>query len=364
MTNVTYPGKASESGDIDLVALLMNFWGQKWLILLVTFIVASGAAFYAYTSKPVYQARVTVLPPALSDIAGFNVARGSKSGLPVFKVDDIYDVFVRNLGSEESRRQFFRDVYLPTLSEVQRSGSQDGLYRAFNQMLSVKPPKKNETGHTVTVEGGDPARAAEWVKQYLNQVTGQSLTDMLQNTQREVEIKRKQIRQEINTLRDYAKTRRNDRLVKLKEALAVAEKVGLEKPPVISGSTEQQLSAFMDGDLMYMRGTKALRAEIEALEKRASDDPFIPSLRNLEEQYNYFVELQVSPESVAIFRQDGPVITPDAPIKPRKLMILALGTILGGMLGVFIAMIRLLLANHFNGRREVYDQASQPVLST
>ena len=34
---------------------------------------------------------------------------------------------------------------------------------------------------------------------------------------------------------------------------------------------------------------------------------------------------------------------PDAAIKPRKALILALGVVLGGMLGLFIALIRLML---------------------
>ncbi|MCY1547895.1 G-rich domain on putative tyrosine kinase [compost metagenome] len=53
--------------------------------------------------------------------------------------------------------------------------------------------------------------------------------------------------------------------------------------------------------------------------------------------------MQSAPEKVAIFRQDGAVVTPDAPIKPKKALILALGVVLGGMLGLFIALIRLML---------------------
>uniref|UniRef100_UPI003CF6D936 GNVR domain-containing protein n=1 Tax=Pseudomonas aeruginosa TaxID=287 RepID=UPI003CF6D936 len=42
------------------------------------------------------------------------------------------------------------------------------------------------------------------------------------------------------------------------------------------------------------------------------------------------------------FRQDGSVETPDDPIKPRKVLILALGILAGGVLGVLAALLRLL----------------------
>jgi chain length determinant protein (polysaccharide antigen chain regulator) len=79
------------------------------------------------------------------------------------------------------------------------------------------------------------------------------------------------------------------------------------------------------------------------LKARESDDPFIPELRNLEEKYKLYANVKLDPERVAVFRQDGEVEQPDTPIKPKKILILALGVVLGGMLGLFIALIRLML---------------------
>lgn len=126
----------------------------------------------------------------------------------------------------------------------------------------------------------------------------------------------------------------------------VAEAVGLEKSPVISGQVVEQLSAFMDGSLMYMRGSKALKAEIQALESRVSDDPFIPTLRTLQEQQRLFNSLSINPEKVAVFRQDGVVETPDTPVRPKKALVMAIGLVLGGMLGIFLALIRVLFQRH------------------
>lgn len=347
MTNTTSPATVLVGDQIDLVALLKNLWAQKWLIILVTFIVTIGAASYAFLSKPVYEARVEVLPPSQSDIAGFNLGRDDRGVLKPFSVDDIYAVFIRNLQAEDSRRQFFREMYLPVLDEKRRLGSQDKLYATFTEVLSVQAPTKSQPNrYSIVVEWHDPVQAAEWTKHYLDQVTNQSLSDMLKNSRRDMEVLDGQIQQEVKTLREVAKLRRNDRVIKLKEALAVAEAIGVKNPPVISGQTAEELSAFMNGNLMYMRGAKALRAEIAVLENRASDDPFIPSLRSLQEQSTNISAMQVVPDLVSVARPDGAVITPDAPIKPKKVLILFLGVLIGGMLGVLIALARIVLINY------------------
>ncbi|WHI52428.1 Wzz/FepE/Etk N-terminal domain-containing protein [Microbulbifer sp. MLAF003] len=351
--------------EIDLIALVQGLWAQKWMIALVTLVVTLGAALYAFLSKPVYEARIGLLPPTLSDIADFNLARGSKSGLKPFTVNEIFSEFTSNLQSEKSRRQFFEEVYMPSLDSDQRLGSRDRLYEKFAEVLRVKPPTKRQPAYLIIVESHDAAESAEWARQYLDQVTRRTLANVLNHTQRESEVRIQQLQQELKTLREFAKIRKNDRLSKLREALAVASKVGLGSPPVLSGQAAEQLSAFMSGNLMYMRGTKAINAEIEALESRTSDDPFIPSLRFVEEQLSLLKGVQsISGKELAVSRPDGVVKVPDAPIKPRKALILALGIILGGMLGLFIALVRLMFSKEADAFHDFSSSAEPPMLRT
>lgn len=334
--------RVAANDEIDLIELFHSLWEQKWLILLVTFLVTGAAAAYAFLSKPIYEARVAVLPPSLSNVAGFNLGRTKEVvGLEPFKVRDVYEVFTRNLQADETRRLFFEGVYLPSLDESEREAPRDRLYESFNKVLSIKAPNKNQPNrYQVVVEHEDPEVAADWVRRYTEDVARRSLEEMIENVQRGIEVKNRYVEQRIDILRDTAKARREDRIIRLREALTVAEAVGLEKTPVISGQVVEQLSAFMDGSLMYMRGSKALKAEIQALESRVSDDPFIPTLRTLQEQQRLFNSLNINPEKVAVFRQDGAVETPDTPVRPKKALVMAIGLVLGGMLGIFLALIR------------------------
>lgn len=90
----------------------------------------------------------------------------------------------------------------------------------------------------------------------------------------------------------------------------------------------------MSGELTYMRGTKALEAEIANLGSRTLDDPFIQNLREQQEKLNFLRNLKMDPSLVAMYKQDGAAFQPDKPIKPRKAIIMLL-SVLGGLgLGV------------------------------
>jgi chain length determinant protein (polysaccharide antigen chain regulator) len=339
VTEQTYQRQASDD-EIDLVELFHSLWAQKWLIVLITLVFTVGAASYAFLSKPVYEASSAVLPPSLSDIAGFNLGR-NEGGLTLFLVHDMYTIFIRNLQSDKSKRKFFREYYLPSLDESQRTGSQDILYKAFNGKFSVKAVDKNQPDrYSIVIEHYKPDLASALVKQYIDQVSERSVDDVLQNGERELAVQARNIEQQIKSGRTSAKIRRDDRTKQLQEALTVADAIGLDNPPVVN----TELSAFMDGSLMYMRGAKSLRAEMEVLKARASNDPFIPGLRDLEAKYQLLADVSIDPSNVAVFRQDGDIEVPDQPIKPKKALILALGLVLGGMLGLFIALIRDMLA--------------------
>ncbi|KSR48696.1 MULTISPECIES: LPS O-antigen chain length determinant protein WzzB [Pseudomonas aeruginosa group] len=346
VTNGIGSRKKSKDYEIDVLELVRGIWSRKWLVISGAALGAVLAAAYAFFSEPVYESRVAVLPPSLSDVAGFNIVRGKDSGLSPFTVSQVYSVFIRNLQSEGTQRRFFREIYLPSLQ--QSEGSIDVLYRAFSEDLRIVPPTKElPERYTVVLNRHDPQEAAKWAKQYIDLAAQRSMDEMRGNAQRELEVKGRNIQQQIDTLRQVVKERRTDRIVRLKEALQVAEAVGVERPPLIGPQADQQLSAIMEGSLMYMRGTKALRAEIGALEARSSDDPFIPALRGLQEQLALYESKKLNFDRVAVFRQDGSVEVPDEPVRPKKNFILLLGVLGGGVLGGLAALSWFL----FRGKR-------------
>ncbi|MGV8842861.1 MAG: LPS O-antigen chain length determinant protein WzzB [Pseudomonas sp.] len=336
-----------QSDEIDLFELAQNLWREKLLIIAVTVLFTAGALAYAFTATPTYETSVKLLPPSLSDVAGFNIGRVSSAGLAPYKVADVYAVFTRNLTADESKRWFFNDIYPPSLPKEESRGLRSALYAQVNEQLSVKASDKARPDQfTLTVQDASPEKTTAWANAYIKYVAELSLDQMIENATRESDVMGRNIKTQIKVLRDTAEARRKDRIEKLTEALGIAESIGLENAPVIGGQIDQQLSAIMDGSLMYMRGSKALKAEIKTLVERKSDDPFIDDLRSLQEKLKMFESMKPDREQVAVFRQDGQVVVPDRPIKPKKSLIVALGLVLGGMAGVFIALVRVMLKKH------------------
>jgi len=349
-----------QSDEIDLFELAQNLWREKLLIIAVTIVFTAGALAYAFTATPTYQTSVNLLPPTRIDVAGFNIDRLQEVGLAPYQIDDVYAVFARNLTAEKSKRWFFNNVYLPSLPEEEDQCSLSALYAKVEAQVSIKAfyaktdkqvqinllAKPNPDYFTLTVQDSSPEATTAWANAYINHVAELSLDEMVDNANRESDVMGRNIKTQIDSLRATAKVRRKDRIGKLTEALGIAESIGLENAPVIGAQIDQQLSAIMDASLMYMRGSKALTAEIQALTNRKSDDPFIDDLRSLQEKLKVFEGMKPEREQVAVFRQDGQVVTPDSPLKPKKFLIVALGLVLGGMVGVFIALVRVMLKKH------------------
>jgi len=331
---------ARDAEEIDLVELAQGLWAQKWLILVITLIVTASAAAYAFLSKPIYEAKLFIIPPTQNGIAELNYGRGKSTELETYSIKHVYDVFARNLQGESLRQNFFNEIYLPSLDESRRKGALDRLYEQFSRELVIKGPGKDTPDRfSVTVQSGDPIKATEWVKAYVARASEAAESELIKNVTTEASVRARNLEQRIISLRETAQRIREDRIQQLREALKIAEAIGLTSPTVNS-SAAVDITVDTGNKMDYQRGSKALAAEVSTLEARASDDAFISDLRTLQMRYNFYRKLNIDSERIAVYRQDGSVEVPGSPIKPRKSLILVLGVLAGLLSGGFIALIR------------------------
>ncbi|HGY9624962.1 LPS O-antigen chain length determinant protein WzzB [Pseudomonas putida] len=339
------PERLSSTGDeIDLFELIEGLWKQKVLILVTTVVVTAIAVAYAFLAKPVYEAKVFVQPPTQNDVSPLNYGRGGNTGLSMLTVKEVYDIYLRNLQSESLRREFFRSVYLPSLPADERGGSQDELYGRFQDVLSLElAAKETPNRFFVKANVSDPQQAAEWVVRYLEMAGRRGKAEVIRDVKADATIKANNLEQQIKAALESARKQREDQIIRLTEALRVAKSIGLEKPPIISNTLSGEVSAGMGGSLLYMRGAKALEAEIDNLRKRTSDDPFVSNLRQRQEALAFYRSLQIDPGVIQVYRQDGAIESPDKPVKPKKVLIIVLGGLTGVMLALLFAILRYLI---------------------
>ena len=326
--------------EFDIFDLTEGVWRQRWLVLIVAAVITAIFAIYAIAVTPVYQAELNLKPPLESDINRLNFGRAEGKGLLVpITTKLVNDIYVRNLQSDALRQLFYKQVYLPSLFENVGGKSQAGLYARFNGQFLVGV-NQSEQSAKVTVLAEDPKQAADWAVRYAELASEQSKKELVERVASDFKVEADNLQQSINSARVSAKVERNDRIAQLTEALRISKSIGLEKPPIIANSLSTEVSAGMNGSLMYMRGSKALESEIQNLQMRASDDPFVTNLREREEQVAVYRSSKVDLDQFSVYRQDGVVEMPERPIKPRKALLIVVGIFVGLFLGVFIALVR------------------------
>lgn len=326
--------------EVDLGELFKSLWKQKFLIAALATAALLLATLYAYTRQPVYQADLAIVAPSHNDISALNFGRGDATGLPLISVREVYDLYVRQLYSENVQRKVFESAYLPSLPESQRALPQNVLFKQFSRSILISKAGDGDAArYVVSVNDSEPAAAAKWADMLVDTAAEMTRNELLKNILSDASMRAAMLDKEISGKREVARKKREDRLSKLKEALSIALAVGLRKPPIITGSASG-LAVQMDGDLAYMRGSDAIQAEIDNIIKRQSEDPYIVNLRQLEERMAFYRDLKIDESALRVYQRDGVLAIPDQPVKPRKALIIGGGFVVGTGLGIFFALIR------------------------
>lgn len=197
-------------------------------------------------------------------------------------------------------------------------------------------------------------------------------------------LKRAELQDELKALRQQLKTHRDNRIAQLDEAIRIAKALDIVKPTTPSSLGE--VGRVTQGSVirtevnnqqipLYFMGSEALEAEraalrqrrsddftepriaqiakelqllannrqIEALNKRENEDLFLKDLAIWREEAARLRSLEIDVPNLKLVSIDQLALEPLRPIKPNKALILALGLVLGGMLGLFVALVRHML---------------------
>ncbi|MDM8349814.1 Wzz/FepE/Etk N-terminal domain-containing protein [Pseudomonas sp. sp1636] len=402
--------------EIDLVELFRSLFRQKYLILAVACMVTMGAVAYAFLATPHYQVQSVLRP----------VDRGSLdelNGTGVYELTpaEALSRVGAGLSSYENRLAFFRENQVLFSGLVTPGSSLEQAFEEFNRsaftMLQVDPKRPNSlsefVGISLTyprgVEGvavvnglvaavleSERARIATDLKVLISN----RLFSLEQKTEaarasyeaskeariatllEEDALQRARLQDELQALRGELKTRRENRIKSLDEAIQIAESLGIEKPTTPSAMADAQRQGQVvrtevnSREIpLYFMGSEALKAEREALSARRSDDFSEPRIAEIEKELallgnNRQVEIlekrqnedlylkdlaewrqeaaqlkgiKLDTSGLQLVRLDQQALEPLAPVKPKKALIIGLGGVAGLMLGVFAAMLRNLL---------------------
>lgn len=254
----------------------------------------------------------------------------------------VYEAFKSNLVSSRLGMKFFEEVYVPSLDAEQQQINSDILYKKFAQILSVKQadPKGEPERYRVTFNHGVAATAAEWVERYINLAIQQTKNELREQIDSEQGAQLTALQARLDSALEIAESERTFQIMQLKEGLFVAEAIGLEYPSEQSDKASFGGNRFIDNDLIYTRGAKTLRAQLTVLQNRKNPEAFVQEYAKMKEYTKLLTNYSLDDSRAEVVVIDSLAEPPSTLIKPKKTMIVAVGVVLGGMLGLFAALLR------------------------
>lgn len=416
MSNTSPFSNAVSGHDVDFFGILKLIWQGRRLILLLSTLFGLSAYTYTRLITSEYQVASVLRPVALNALDALN-----RSGVYTLPPDEALTRVGSALESYGVRLGFFR-ANQALFSYLQRPGvTLEQSFESFNRAsLKVITPSISKDGSRNALirlelnypEGVDGAQILNGFVEYAIEVERKrieaDLKIIIENRLVELEgsidaardeydvnkqariatlleadgVQRSQLQDELVALRKQLKVGRRDRIAQLKEAIDIAQSLGIQKPTTPSGLSESSragegLTMYTEINNqqipLYFMGVEILEAERSALLKRNSDDFTEARIAHIARemwmlQNNREVEVLEQRENEELFLSgvqpfraeiarlgksgnldfsgiqlvaiDRKALEPLSPIKPRKILFVVLGMAFGCAAGALIVLMR------------------------
>lgn len=426
MSSVSRIPPVAESDEIDLFALVESIWRQKHIIAAVALLFAVSAMAYVFIVTPQYRVTSVLRPALLKDLDVVNRSTVYKLspedalmnvGAALDSYDTRYAFYKANpslfKGFDESGKSFeqnFEEFNRKSLRvTVTNNTKVSGLPSSV--ALELDYPADVD-GVTALNEFVDFAIASEREKLVsdVKVILANRIVELEKNIdavrasyeigkaakiailEEADELRRAQLQDELNALRQQLKATRKDRIEELNEAIKIAHSLGIVKPttPSAMADANNPVGTTVRTEVnnqqapLYFMGTETLGAErtalqqrqsdeftepriaqifkelqmlqvnreVQVLKKRTNEDLFLADVDAQRKEINRLQALRISPD-LKLVDVDRRAVQPSAPIKPQKLMIIILAGIFGIFFGVGIALVREFIQLKLQSRRSM-----------
>ncbi|EGN74616.1 chain length determinant protein [Idiomarina sp. A28L] len=309
-SNQEYPQQPIVDGEIDLLELFKTIWAGKWLIIAITAMFACGSALLALNQPNIYVAEAKLAPTkesqggmgslggqlgGLASLAGINMPRGqvdnSQLAQEIIKSRAFLTDFVE-------RRGILADLmavesWNPISSQVEYAID---VYDAATQtwLREVKPPQQS--------------KPTSW---------------------------------------EYVEAFRNILTVNGDAGSGLVTLSVEHRSPVVAKQWVDWLIEDINNE-MRRRDVEEAQSSIAFIEREMANT----RLANTQQVYASLLEQQTQTIMLAnvrpeyVFRVIDPAVVPEQKAKPKRALIAAVGTVLGGMLSLFLVLVLSTMRKH------------------
>lgn len=326
----------NQNDEISMVDIFIVILRRKKIIIAVAVSILMVAFIYILLAKKIYQVNTIISPPLLKNINALSVVSDSNADSPVREPlvfeNHEQEIFI-NVAKKIESRNFIREYFnKKNIFEILAEKSKINISKqqAFEDFFKRLKVRKDGNIVVVSMEGVEKENLGVWVDEIVNNASEETVKEFAKNVQSKIKLRLQQVNVDIANKRFMYKQQVEDEITRLEEAYQIANKLKIDMPLVTQFSHA------------YLKGTRAIRTEINALKKRTTNDPFIDDLRPLQKEQQTLEQLEkqipneLNFSAVNIDKRATEAIDV---ISPKQGLILKLAVALAIILGVFSAFI-------------------------
>jgi LPS O-antigen subunit length determinant protein (WzzB/FepE family) len=377
-----------DTDEIDLTEFFQTIWDGKFKIAGVIVMAVLGALGFFYTQPAPSFIAKTEVKPITSELANRYQISNSLGFFEVYSDKDkdkdkagvrfLDELFVEQLDSRLLFEDAFRKYAVLDKNEFETEQDFSDAITATASKVRVLPPinvdgtaKGESRRHwTIEFEFNDKEKwlnSLADVKAKANKNVRELIRDNFTTTLATAENKKAFEIEDISTIIDNALSDYNrkadDRVAFLREQSAIARKLGVKNNTIETqsfGGKNSVVTNVITAMPLYLRGYEAIEKEIELIEARENKEAFVDGFLELEQKKRQLEQDKTLERAEALFA-DTPVMSGDdfsAVVmtvaatkfepKSKRMLILAMTVVLGGMVGT----VYVLIANAMRKRNE------------
>nr|BAA94394.1 Wzz homolog [Aggregatibacter actinomycetemcomitans] len=365
--------KVLENDEIDLVELIKVLWNKRLWIILFSLFFTTIAGIYVFTAKEQWTSKAEIIAPRITELGDYFLVKKEYARILGSEFDasmtanNLFGQF--NLLSEslDERKKFFEksDFYKKESEGKSEREKLQILFDLMTKNIAIKKPDTKKypdlIGNQISFYAETPIEAQNVLSKFISTVNISAYQIELDKFLTDFnEIIADLNYEKIKFERDL-RIHKSVQLKNLESALNIAKEAGIKEYSKSFSIADPQLvlqaiavseakvplsdSKLSDSTYLFMLGETYLKAQIDVLKNNNIIYP--PRYYQVSSQLSELEPLLIKAKQVKAnaFSYQA---SPDYPVvrdKPKKLLILSIGFILGLILGSIYILFRKLVSN-------------------
>ena len=366
--------KSLKNDEIDLIELISILWKKKLWIILSSFIFTAIAGVYAFTAKEQWTSSAEVIAPRTLDLGDYFSVRKEYARILGGEFDagatasNLFSQF--NLISEslDERRKFFvqSDFYKKKVEGKSETEKVQILSELISKHITIKKPDSKKEpdliGNKISFYAETPADAQNVLSQFISTINQSAYQIELDNFLLYFNELVADLNYEKTKFERDLSIHKSVQLENLENALRIAKEAGITEYAKSLGITNSQSamqqaptmseakiplsdSKLSDSTYLFMLGEKYLKAQIDVLKDSSVVYPprYYQVSSLLSELEPLLIKAKQAKANAFSYQA-----SPDYPVvkdKPKKMLIISIGFVLGLLISILYIIVRLTLTN-------------------